>query len=170
MNIEKELRDAILRLGAVTDLVVARVWDEWFRNERLPAIVYEIDSETEQNGLDGRSDMILAEANIICRAKTRKESRELAEAVRTNGTSPASGLAGWFGRTGATAVTDRGGVDVIDRAGNRVYAGRDDDQTYTFTAWLEDKQTAAVPRVAGGNEYWYDTNMSFGLQWREAMR
>jgi len=135
VNIEKELRDAILGMSAVTGLVVARIWDEWFRTETLPAVVYEFDNEDQSNDLEGLSRLRIADINIICRADTRAGSRALAEAMRLNGTNPGTGLAGYT--------------------------------STTFDAWLESEQAAAVPKIEGGNDYWYDTNMSFRLQWTE---
>ena len=96
--IETELRAALLAMSAVTDVVGTRIWDEWFRNDTLPAVVFEIDSENRQVGLSGRGGMVFADINIICRANTRSASRALAEAVRVNGdVQPGIGLAGYSG-------------------------------------------------------------------------
>jgi hypothetical protein len=98
MIIEESLRAALKGMVAVTTIVSDRIWDEWFRSETLPAIVFEIDMENPQNDLSGRGGLVLAEANIICRAATRSASRALAEAVRRNGSiEPGSGLAGYSG-------------------------------------------------------------------------
>lgn len=96
--IEESLRAALLAMSEVTDLVSTRIWDEWFRSDTVPAIVFEIDSEDRENDLEGRSGLVFADVNIICRADTRSVSRALAEAVRTNGTNePGNGLAGYSG-------------------------------------------------------------------------
>jgi len=96
--VEEELREALLGMSQVFALVGTRVWDEWFRAETLPAIVFEIDGERRENALNGRGGMVFADVNIICRANTRIASRALAEAVRLNGTSsPGIGLAGYSG-------------------------------------------------------------------------
>jgi Protein of unknown function (DUF3168) len=97
MIIEEELRTALVGMSAVTDIVGARVWDEWFRSTTLPAVVFEFDNEDQENDLSGRGGLIHANVNIICRAETRRASRALSEAVRANGTSPGSGLAGYSG-------------------------------------------------------------------------
>ena len=98
MIIESDLRGALVGMSAVTALVGARIWDEWFRSETLPAIVFEFDSENRENTLDGRGGRVYADVNVICRAATRVASRALSEAVRTNGTtSPGTGLAGYSG-------------------------------------------------------------------------
>jgi len=98
VNIETELRKALLGMTAVTAIVGERVWDEWFRSSAVPAIVFEIDSENRENDISGRGGLVFADVNVICRADTRAASRALAEAVRTNGsTSPGSGLAGYSG-------------------------------------------------------------------------
>ena len=135
MNIERELRDALLSMSAVTTIVGTRVWCEWFRTDVLPAVVFEIDDETQQNAVSGKGSLILADVNIICRANTRAKSRELAEAVRTNGTSPGTGLAGWYGDL--------------------------------FTAILESRTPAAIPKEEGSTDYWYDMNLGFSLHWNE---
>ena len=131
VNIERELRTALLDMTAVTDLVVARIWDEWFRTDEVPAIVYEFDNEVHQNAIDGRSGLVIADVNVICRANTRAESRALAEAVRNNGTDPGTGLAGFVGSGYVTerdedVVTTRDGSVVITRT------------TLNFGAWLID--------------------------------
>jgi len=96
--IEEELRTVLLAMSAVTDIVGTRIWDEYFRNDTYPAIVFEIDSENRENALNGRGGMVFADVNIICRADTRLASRTLAEAVRVNGDiSPGTGLAGYSG-------------------------------------------------------------------------
>jgi len=98
MNIEIELNKTLLGMTAVVALVGDRVWDEWFRTSVVPAIVFEIDTENRENDISGRGGLVFADVNIICRADTRAASRELAEAVRMNGsTSPGSGLAGYSG-------------------------------------------------------------------------
>jgi hypothetical protein len=96
--IEEELRTALLAMSEVTDIVSTRIWDEWFRNDTYPSIVFEIDNERRENDLNGRGGMVFADVNVICRANTRAASRSLAEAVRVNGdVSPGSGLAGYSG-------------------------------------------------------------------------
>lgn len=95
MEIESALRTALIGMSAVTDIVGNRVWDEWFRSETLPAIVFEFDNEFQENDITGHGGHIFADVNVICRAETRKEARQLSEAVRTNGTSPGTGLAGY---------------------------------------------------------------------------
>ena len=98
MIIEESLRAALKAMTAVTTIVSDRIWDEWFRSETIPAIVFEIDMETPQNSLDGRGGLVFADVNVICRAATRAASRTLAEAVRVNGyIEPGSGLAGYAG-------------------------------------------------------------------------
>ena len=97
MIIEEELRTALVGMTAVTEIVGARVWDEWFRADTLPAVVFEFDNEDQENTLAGTGGLIFANVNIICRAETRRESRLLSEAVRANNTTPGTGLAGYSG-------------------------------------------------------------------------
>ena len=133
--LEEELRTALLAMSDVTDIVGTRIWDEWFRTDTYPAVVFEIDNENRENGLNGRGGRVYADVNVLCRADTRSASRTLSEAVRVNGdTQPGRGLAGYTGN---------------------------------FDAWLEDVQTAAVPKDDKSNAHWYDVNMSFVVSWAE---
>ena len=99
MNIEKELRDALVAMEAVTAIVSTRIWDEWFRTETTPSIVFEFDTEDQENDLGGKGGKVIGDINVICRADTRAASRDLAEAVRLNGTDPGTGLAGYTSST-----------------------------------------------------------------------
>lgn len=121
MNIEKKLRTALLAMSAVTDLVVARVWDEWFRTETVPAIVYEFGDEDIENDLSGKGDCVIADVLITCRANTREASRALADAVRLNGTSPSTGLAGYTS-TGFDSWLESQGSEAVQRGeGSNAY-------------------------------------------------
>lgn len=120
MNIEKEIRDALSDMSAVTTLVSTRIWDEWFRSDTYPAIVIEVDNEEQQNIIDGTGEVFIADINIICRADTRKASRSLAEAVRLNGTDPGTGLAGYDGEFKA-ALLDRVPVATPKGEGSNAY-------------------------------------------------
>ena len=97
IDIEKELRHALVSMGGVQGMVLDRVWADWFRSKTVPAVMFEIDHENRDNDLEGRGGLVVAEANVICRANTKAEARRLAEAVRANGTDPGTGLAGYTG-------------------------------------------------------------------------
>lgn len=97
MVIEQELAKALAGMEKVRAIAADRIWDEWFRSNVTPAIVFEVDVENPQNSLDGRGGLVFADVNVICRAETRAKSRELTEAVRVNGTDPGTGLAGYSG-------------------------------------------------------------------------
>lgn len=98
--IEDHLTTALLAMPAVTAIVGsgddARIWSDHFPQETdLPAILLEVDTADHGNTLDGRGGLVQATLTLTCRAATKRASRELAEAVRTGGTDPGSGLAGY---------------------------------------------------------------------------
>lgn len=99
--LEDELRAALLAMSAVADIVGTRIYTDTFWSDTYPAICFEVDSEDRENTLTGRggidTGMVFADVNVICRADTRAASRTLAEAVRVNGTTPGTGLAGYTG-------------------------------------------------------------------------
>lgn len=106
MSLEADIRTALLTLDAVTALVgtgdSARI-----RPYQLAAIddreeehiIVEVDSEPREHSLDGGNCLVLATVNLSCRAMTRDAARTLAAAVKTNGTTPGTGLA-WYGGSG----------------------------------------------------------------------
>jgi len=163
MNIEKELRDALLAMSEVTDIVGTRIWSEWFRTETIPAIVFEFDSEDQETDLAGKGGKTVGVVNLICRADTRKASRDLSEAVRLNGTDPGTGLAGYAG-TEVMRVVTRGSGSVEERDGDTITLRA---VSTTFKATLLGQIPSITPKAEGSNAHWYDTNMSFELQWYE---
>lgn len=102
MNIVEEIRAALAGMTAVTAIVgdgsAARIRpDRPYQGESPPLIIVEIDSEDIENDLTGRADRVQFTATITCRDSSRSRARQLAEAVRTNGTDPGTGLAGYSG-------------------------------------------------------------------------
>ncbi len=102
MGVEADIRTALLAMSAVTGLVgassLARIRpDRLHEDDTLPAVIVEVDSEVPQNDISGVGGLRISSVNLICRATTRAGSRALAEAVRTNGTNPGTGLAGYAG-------------------------------------------------------------------------
>ena len=136
--IEEELRTALLAMSAVTDIVGTRIWTDVFWQDTYPAIMFEIDTEDRENGLSGRGGFVFADVNVICRANTRAASRALSEAVRTNG----------------DVVSPAEGTGLAGFSGN-------------FDSWLDDIQTSTTPKDDKSNAHWFDTNMSFTVQWEE---
>lgn len=98
VDIEKEIRVALLGMSAVTALVADRIWPDYFHSTTLPSIVIEVDNENRENDIaEGKGGLVFADVNLICRGATRLASRTLSEAVRTNNTDPGTGLAGHTG-------------------------------------------------------------------------
>jgi len=144
-ELEESLRTFLKTLDAVTALVggatAPRIRpDKLDEGDVLPAIIIEVDDEDEQNTLDGLGGLVVADVNVKCRAGTKKVSRQLARAVRVNGTDPGTGLAGYSGVAG--------------------------DQT--IHAVLEGKTTSYTPSGDGSDEGHYDTDMSFTICFNEA--
>jgi hypothetical protein len=111
--VEELIRTQLLRFSAVTALVEDRIYpdvvpqltDAEAREMKAqaiylrPTIVIDMLEETPQNTLDGGDGMVVASVSIRCIAQTKKVARQLAEAVRVNGTDPGTGLAGFNGLT-----------------------------------------------------------------------
>lgn len=94
MNLFTDLRNALLALPAVTAIVgsgaSAKIWNSWPRTYEVSCIVMDIDSEEENNCIDGKGGLITASVTVTCRAATHDASDALQEAVR-------HGLAGYSG-------------------------------------------------------------------------
>jgi hypothetical protein len=136
-TMEELVRTALLSMDAVTALVgsgsAAKIRsDHPDEEDAPPLVILEVD-EDHLNDLDGLARRIMCAVTITCRGRTRKESRQVSEAVRVNGTDPGTGLAGYHGTVSET---------VLD-------------------AWLEDVVLATVSRDDGSKRRWYDVVMSF---------
>lgn len=111
MPIEENLRTQLLTFTAVTALVSDRIYPdvvpqltdadrETMELEGVylrPTIVIDMIEEEPQNTLDGGDGMVIATIAVRCMAQTKKVARQVAEAVRVNGTNPGTGLAGFAG-------------------------------------------------------------------------
>ena len=104
MTIEADLRTALLGMSAVTALVgtsySARIRPYRLQQDDSAAsehIVIETDTVDHLNTLDGLGGRIYADVTLRCVAPTLARANALAEAVRTNGTNPGTGLAGYSG-------------------------------------------------------------------------
>ena len=115
MTIEADLRAALLGMSAVTDLVGSDATTARIRPEKLDEsddntlqhIIIDIDDEAHRNDLQGLGGLVYAMVNVSCRAMEKQDARALAEAVRVNGTTPGTGLAGYAGSaTTFSAVLD----------------------------------------------------------------
>lgn len=144
-QLEEAVRTVLLTLSGVTALVGAGddarirpdVLDD---DDSLPAIGIEVQADEERNSLDEDDTAGRADVAIVCRATTRRGSRDLAEAVRTNGATPAAGFSAWSGTAGGMVLTP-------------IYED-------TVTGWTDaDEGTGAG---------WYDTLVSFTVLWERA--
>lgn len=143
-TIEHSLRDLLLTLSAVTDIVgtggSARIRpDRLGQQDTRPGIMVEVDLEEPQNSLDGKGGLVYARVTISCRAVTKAVSRTLAEAVRTNNTDPGTGLAGYHGVAGSQEID----------------------------AVLEDTITSFNSKDDGSDEGWYDTDALYVVSFHE---
>ena len=109
MSLESIIRDALAAMSAVTAIVgtgnSARIRSDRFHDGDIvdadgvsqPAIMIDVTNEDKQNDLSGVGGASFAAVAISCVAPTRVDARALAEAVRTNGTNPGTGMAGYSG-------------------------------------------------------------------------
>lgn len=104
MSLDGDIRTALLAMSAVTDLVgtgdSARIRPFMLddRDDKAEEhIIIDVDTQRPQNDLDGVGGLTYADVNISCRAMTPTLARALAVAVKRNGTSPGTGLAGYSG-------------------------------------------------------------------------
>lgn len=102
MSIESDLRTVLLTFDAVTALTgtgaSARIRAYALDDQddiTEEAIIIEVDNATHANDLAGDGGMVIATVTLSCRAMTLTQARALADAVRTNGTNPGTGLAGY---------------------------------------------------------------------------
>lgn len=145
MNVEDEIRKALLDMSAVTDLTGSDSTTARIRPYKLAEsddkteehIVIDVDSEVRENDLDGLGGLPLCDVTVSCRAMTRSAANALAEAVRTNGTNPGTGLAGYGG------------------------SGTE------FDSWLEDETPSVLRWDDGSDRKWHTVEMSFKVQYTE---
>jgi len=104
MSLEGDIRTALLNMSAVTALVGTDD-DALIRpymlddrdNKEAAHIIVEVDQDRPQNDLTGVGGLTYSDVNISCRATSPGDARSLADAVKRNGTSPGTGLAGYSG-------------------------------------------------------------------------
>ena len=102
-HIEHSVRDQLLTKTAVRALVgsgdSARVRAYKFsQKDDLatdgPGILIRVNKEEPQNDMGCQGGLVIADVSIISCAVNLDAARELAEAIRSNGTNPGTGLAG----------------------------------------------------------------------------
>ena len=110
-SVESAIRQLLLGIPAVTSRVgngdSARirpyVLDEKDDTE-LPSVILEVNSDNLLQTLDGKEGRSMVSLLVHCRSKQLKQAHELAEAVRTGDTVPATGLAGYTGPAGGLNI------------------------------------------------------------------
>ena len=146
-SVEGDPRTLLLTFTPVTALVgtgdSARIRPDKLAQEddnRLQAIMIEVDNETPQNTLDGTSLRRYADVTLVCQARTKAKARALALAVKLNGTDPGTGLAGYTGTVNSTL----------------------------YSIFLEDEPTSFTPVEEGSDEAYYYVHSNYNVTWAEA--
>ena len=148
MSLEGDIRTALLGMSAVTALVgtgtSARIRPyqlQTIDDRKEEHIIVDVDGQPRENTLDGSGGVLVnATVNLSCRALTLNEARTLAAAVKTNGTSPGTGLA-WYGGSGTA-----------------------------FHAWLEDEVPSLIHWDDGSvKRVWHTVEQTFRVQYTEAV-
>jgi hypothetical protein len=144
MSISGDIRTALLAMNAVTALVgtgtAARIRPDTLDDRddnNKEHIVIDVDRLTPQNDLMGTGGLTYAEVNISCRAATRTQVDALATAVKRNGTSPGTGLAGYGGSGTA------------------------------FHAVLDGEVNSEAPREDGSQRTWYTVEQTYIMSFSE---
>jgi hypothetical protein len=92
------LKGLLLTKAAVTALVGTRIrFDQLTDKDPLPALVVDVQSEESESDLSGAGGLITAIVEFRAVAATKAAAADILEAIRTNGTDPGTGLAGYTG-------------------------------------------------------------------------
>lgn len=103
-TLENVLKDLITGLSAVAALTGTVRTDWAAQKDPLPFILIGVDRETPWNDLSGKGGLIKADVRIRCCAATRTLTRQMTDALRTNGTTPGTGLEGYSGTVDGVAI------------------------------------------------------------------
>ncbi|WP_455387490.1 hypothetical protein [Petrachloros mirabilis] len=143
-TLEGAIRTALLNMSAVTTLVGtgddARIRPYMLddRDDKTEEhIIIEVDDANPQNDITGLGGLTYATVNISCRAITPAQANALAIAVKRNGTSPGTGLAGYTG------------------------------SGTTFDAVLEDEVTGRALWGDGSQRAWYTVEQTYIMSYSE---
>lgn len=108
MNVPAMVRAFLLTLTAVTDLVNDRIFanevEEGTALEYVRVMVESWAPQGEDQDFEFRNEIFAAQVRVECVGRTLSASEALEEAVRTNGTDPATGLDG-LGETATSKGT-----------------------------------------------------------------
>lgn len=109
-SLENGMRQVLLSLGAVTAIAGTRIRPHKLSEEddlrdppegQGPAIIIDVvRDDTAEDLSDDDPREGTARFEVACIALTKQAAHDLAEAVRTNGTDPGTGLAGYRGAAG----------------------------------------------------------------------
>ena len=140
--IEDALRAQLLTLTAVTALTTTIRTDTLAQQDALagPAVLIAVDEETPENTLDGLGGLVEAKITISAVSSQRSQARALAEAIRTNGTTPGTGLAGFTGTTAGMFID---------------------------AAILERRQSGYIPEEDGSDSGLYSVDSHYLIQYTE---
>jgi hypothetical protein len=145
VSIESDIRTALLSMSAVTALVGTgnsariRPYKLDDRDDKTEEhVIIEVDNSEPQNDLTGKGGLTFADVNISCRAMTPTAANALALAVKRNGTSPGTGLAG-YGGSGTS-----------------------------FDSWLDDEVSGQTPWGDGSQRTWFTIEQSYRMCFTEA--
>ncbi len=100
-TLEQAVRAMLLSFDAVTDLVGQTIRPDILdRADNPPAILIQVEDEIIAEDIEGRGGLVTATVTIEVLHYTRLGSRQLEQAIRTNGTDPGTGLQGYVGLVG----------------------------------------------------------------------
>lgn len=102
MTLSQSIRDVLVTFSAVTALVPAKYIrpDERMQTDPSPGITIEVVKKLYDNDLSGQTTLVGGTFLISSCSGKKIEAEAIAEAVRSNGTVPGTGLAGCSITTG----------------------------------------------------------------------
>lgn len=146
VSIEQDLRTLLLTFSAVTAYTgtgaSARIRPDKLHqsdDETAAHVIIEVDSENPLNTLDGLGGRVYARVTLRSRSRVKSTARALAEAIRTNGTDPGTGLAGYNGTV----------------------------NSHTLDAVLDGMQTSFTQDDDGSDNGYYDVFSTYICTWAE---
>jgi hypothetical protein len=106
MNIEDAIVARLLAQSAVSDLTTAiRPYklrqDDKPENDATPAILFTVDGESfDDQNIGGTTDLVTAKVTVSAISGKLRIARQVASAIRNNGTDPGTGMQGCKVRNG----------------------------------------------------------------------
>lgn len=103
-HFKKSLIQLLNTFDAVTAATTCIRTDHVDQSDELPYVIIEVPDAEVFGDLSGEGGLVSAEVVIRCRSASVIEADAIGEAVRTNGTDPGTGLAGYDGPAGSGSV------------------------------------------------------------------